>query len=166
MVLLLLLPFLLEIGAPAPLSAQALGHGLSVAIFACTGVMTSSQDILGEVEASEVQGESEAEEAQGESEAPEAQGESEAEEAEGELEAPDVQAEFEELDVIQMGGVVLDKLSNTLYRVELENGHEITGHITNRLRTNNPRIVTGDQVTVEVFSYTSSLGYIVAHSGI
>ena len=49
-------------------------------------------------------------------------------------------------DVIEMEGKVLETLPNTLFRVELENGHIITAHISGRMRKHYIRILTGDEV--------------------
>ncbi|MCB1588495.1 MAG: translation initiation factor IF-1, partial [Xanthomonadales bacterium] len=47
-------------------------------------------------------------------------------------------------DVIEMEGVVSETLPNTMFRVELENGHIVTAHISGRMRKNYIRILTGD----------------------
>ena len=51
-------------------------------------------------------------------------------------------------DNIEMQGTVLDTLPNTMFRVELENGHVVTAHISGKMRKNYIRILTGDKVTV------------------
>jgi len=61
---------------------------------------------------------------------------------------------------IEMEGVVIDTLPNTMFRVELENGHEITAHISGKMRKNYIRILTGDQVTVQLTPYDLSKGRI------
>ena len=63
-------------------------------------------------------------------------------------------------DQIEMEGKVLDTLPNTMFRVELENGHVITAHISGRMRKNYIRILTGDRVTVELTPYDLSKGRI------
>ncbi|EGR4130502.1 translation initiation factor IF-1 [Vibrio cholerae] len=63
-------------------------------------------------------------------------------------------------DVIEMQGTVLDTLPNTMFRVELENGHVVTAHISGKMR-NYIRILTGDKVTVEMTPYDLSKGRIV-----
>ena len=63
-------------------------------------------------------------------------------------------------DVIEMQGVVTDTLPNTTFRVELENGHKITALISGRMRKHYIRILTGDQVTVEMTPYDLSKGRI------
>ena len=63
-------------------------------------------------------------------------------------------------DSIEMEGVVIDTLPNTMFRVELENGHEVTAHISGKMRKNYIRILTGDQVTVQLTPYDLSKGRI------
>ncbi|BAK10738.1 translation Initiation factor IF-1 InfA [Pantoea ananatis AJ13355] len=48
-------------------------------------------------------------------------------------------------DNIEMQGTVLDTLPNTMFRVELENGHVVTAHISGKMRKNYIRILTGGQ---------------------
>ena len=62
---------------------------------------------------------------------------------------------------LQMEGVVLDTLPNTTFRVELENGHVVTAHISGKIRKNYIRILTGDKGTVELTPYDLSKGRIV-----
>ena len=62
---------------------------------------------------------------------------------------------------IQMNGVVKETLPNTVFRVELENGHMITAHISGKMRKNYIRILTGDKVLVEISPYDLSKGRIV-----
>lgn len=64
-------------------------------------------------------------------------------------------------DHIEMSGVVIDTLPNTMFRVKLENGHTITAHISGRMRKNYIRILTGDKVTVELTPYDLTRGRIV-----
>ncbi len=63
-------------------------------------------------------------------------------------------------DVIEMDGVVLETLPNTMFRVELENGHTVTAHISGRMRKHYIRILTGDKVKVELTPYDLSKGRI------
>ncbi|MEM7378813.1 MAG: translation initiation factor IF-1 [Pseudomonadota bacterium] len=65
---------------------------------------------------------------------------------------------------IQMEGVVADTLPNTMFRVELENGHQVTAHISGKMRKHYIRILTGDKVTVELTPYDLSKGRIVYRS--
>ena len=64
-------------------------------------------------------------------------------------------------DVIEMQGTVLDTLPNTMFRVELENGHVVVAHISGKMRKNYIRILTGDKVTVELTPYDLSKGRII-----
>ncbi len=59
-----------------------------------------------------------------------------------------------------MRGTVKDTLPNTMFRVELENGHIITAHISGKMRKHYIRILTGDTVTVELTPYDLSKGRI------
>lgn len=63
-------------------------------------------------------------------------------------------------DYIEMEGTVVDTLPNTTFRVELENGHVVTAHISGRMRKNYIRILTGDKVTVQLTPYDLSKGRI------
>ena len=56
-------------------------------------------------------------------------------------------------DAIQMEGRVVETLPNTTFRVQLENGHVVTAHISGKMRKNYIRILTGDTVTVEMTPY-------------
>lgn len=62
---------------------------------------------------------------------------------------------------IRMEGTVVETLPNTTFRVELENGHLITAHISGRMRKHYIRILRGDTVTVELTPYDLSKGRIV-----
>ncbi len=63
-------------------------------------------------------------------------------------------------DVIEFEGTVAETLPNTMFRVRLENGHEIIAHISGRMRKNYIRILTGDKVKVEMTPYDLSKGRI------
>ncbi len=67
-------------------------------------------------------------------------------------------------DSIEMDGTVIDTLPNTMFRVELENGHVVTAHISGRMRKHYIRILTGDKVKVELTPYDLSKGRIVYRS--
>ncbi|MFY0663949.1 MAG: translation initiation factor IF-1 [Natronospirillum sp.] len=67
-------------------------------------------------------------------------------------------------DVIEMEGEILDTLPNTMFRVQLENGHVITAHISGKMRKNYIRILTGDKVKVELTAYDLTKGRIVYRS--
>jgi translation initiation factor IF-1 len=56
-------------------------------------------------------------------------------------------------DVIQMQGEILENLPNATFRVKLENGHVVLGHISGKIRMNYIRILPGDKVTVELNPY-------------
>lgn len=62
---------------------------------------------------------------------------------------------------IQMSGSVIDTLPNTMFRVELENGHVVIAHISGKMRKNYIKILTGDSVTVELTPYDLSKGRII-----
>jgi translation initiation factor IF-1 len=63
-------------------------------------------------------------------------------------------------DQIEMDGKVIDTLPNTMFRVELENGHIVTAHISGKMRKHYIRILTGDKVKVEMTPYDLSKGRI------
>jgi len=63
-------------------------------------------------------------------------------------------------DVIEMDGTVVDTLPNTMFRVELENGHVLTAHISGKMRKHYIRILTGDKVKVEMTPYDLTKGRI------
>ena len=63
-------------------------------------------------------------------------------------------------DVIQMQGEVVENLPNATFRVKLENGHLVLGHISGKMRMNYIRIVIGDRVLVELSPYDLSRGRI------
>jgi translation initiation factor IF-1 len=63
-------------------------------------------------------------------------------------------------DFIQMEGKVIETLPNTMFRVELANGHIVTAHISGKMRKHYIRILTGDVVTVELTPYDLSKGRI------
>lgn len=63
-------------------------------------------------------------------------------------------------DVIEVEGVVVETLPNTTFKVELENGHQILGHISGKLRMNYIKILPGDKVKVELSPYDLTRGRI------
>ncbi|EEU13457.1 translation initiation factor IF-1 [Anaerococcus vaginalis ATCC 51170] len=63
-------------------------------------------------------------------------------------------------DAIEVTGVVKEALPNAIFKVELENGHEIQAHISGKLRMNYIRILPGDTVTVELSPYDLTQGRI------
>ena len=64
-------------------------------------------------------------------------------------------------DAILMEGKVIETLPNTTFRVEQDNGHIVTAHISGKMRKHYIRILTGDKVTVELTPYDLSKGRIV-----
>lgn len=64
-------------------------------------------------------------------------------------------------DHIEMEGKVVDTLPNTTFRVELDNGHIVTAHISGKMRKNYIRILTGDRVVVQLTPYDLNKGRIV-----
>ena len=62
---------------------------------------------------------------------------------------------------IEQDGSIIEALSNAMFRVELENGHVVTAHISGKMRKNYIRILTGDKVTVEMTPYDLSKGRII-----
>ena len=63
-------------------------------------------------------------------------------------------------DVIELEGTVLDTLPNAMFKVELENGHEILAHVSGKIRMNYILILPGDKLTVEMSPYDLSRGRI------
>ena len=64
-------------------------------------------------------------------------------------------------DLVEFNGTVLEVLSNAMYRVKLENGHEIIAYTAGRMKKNRIRVLAGDKVTVEITPYDLSKGRIV-----
>jgi len=63
-------------------------------------------------------------------------------------------------DTIEVTGVVLESLPNAMFKVELENKHQILAHVSGKMRKNFIRILTGDRVLVELSPYDLSRGRI------
>lgn len=63
-------------------------------------------------------------------------------------------------DVIEVEGVVVESMPNAMFKVELENGHQLLAHISGKLRMNFIRILPGDKVTVEMSPYDLDKGRI------
>ena len=57
-------------------------------------------------------------------------------------------------------GIVVEKLPNAMFKVELENGHQVLAHISGKLRKNFIRILPGDKVTMEMSPYDLTKGRI------
>ena len=64
-------------------------------------------------------------------------------------------------DVIELEGTIVEALPNAMFKVELENGHTILGHISGKMRMNYIKILPGDGVTVQTSPYDLSRGRIV-----
>ena len=64
-------------------------------------------------------------------------------------------------ETIQMQGEIVETLPNATFRVKLENGHIILGHISGKMRMHYIRILPGDKITVEMSPYDLSKGRIV-----
>ena len=67
-------------------------------------------------------------------------------------------------DVIEFEGTVIDALPNTVFKVQLPNGHIVTAHISGKLRMNFIRILPGDKVTMEISPYDLTKGRITWRS--
>ena len=63
--------------------------------------------------------------------------------------------------LIEQDGTIKEALSNAMFRVELENGHIVTAHISGRMRKNYIRILTGDKVKVELTPYDLTKGRLI-----
>lgn len=63
-------------------------------------------------------------------------------------------------DVIEVEGTVIEPLPNTMFKVELENGHQVLAHVSGKIRMHYIRIVPGDRVTVELSPYDLTRGRI------
>ena len=61
---------------------------------------------------------------------------------------------------IEFQGVVLELLPNAMFKVKLENDHEILAHSSGKMRTNRIRVLAGDKVTVEMTPYDLTKGRI------
>ena len=64
-------------------------------------------------------------------------------------------------DVIEVEATVIDNLPNAMFKVELENGHQILAHISGKLRMNYIKILPGDKVKVELSPYDLNRGRII-----
>jgi translation initiation factor IF-1 len=62
---------------------------------------------------------------------------------------------------IQVKGKVIEAMPNAYFRVELENGHRVLAHISGKMRVHFIRILTGDEVTVELSPYDLTRGRII-----
>jgi len=64
-------------------------------------------------------------------------------------------------EALEVEGVVIETLPNAMFRVELENGHRVLGHISGKMRKHFIKILPGDKVVVELSTYDLSRGRIV-----
>ncbi len=62
---------------------------------------------------------------------------------------------------IEQDGTIMEALSNAMFRVQLENGHEVLSHISGKMRMNYIRILPGDRVRLEMSPYDLTKGRIV-----
>jgi translation initiation factor IF-1 len=69
---------------------------------------------------------------------------------------PDRSGKRSTKEVIELEGTVLETLPNTLFKVELENGHVVLAHISGKMRMHYIRIIPGDRVTLEMTPYDLS----------
>ena len=67
-------------------------------------------------------------------------------------------------DVIELEGTVIESLPNTMFLVDIRNGHKILAHISGKLRMNFIRILPGDKVTVQMSPYDLTRGRITWRS--
>lgn len=72
----------------------------------------------------------------------------------------EMEFEMSKEDVIEIEGIVVEKLPNSMFKVELENGHQVLAHISGKLRKNFIRILPGDKVTMEMSPYDLTKGRI------
>jgi len=63
-------------------------------------------------------------------------------------------------DVIEVEGTVVEPLPNAMFKVELENGHQVLAHVSGKIRMNFIRILPGDKVTLELSPYDLTRGRI------
>lgn len=69
-------------------------------------------------------------------------------------------------ELLEFEGEVLEQLPNAMFRVKLENGHELLAHTSGRMRKNRIRVLEGDKVTIEMTPYDLSKGRITfRHTG-
>lgn len=62
---------------------------------------------------------------------------------------------------IEQDGTILEALSNAMFRVELQNGHQVIAHISGKMRMNYIKILTGDRIRLEMSPYDLTKGRIV-----
>ena len=64
-------------------------------------------------------------------------------------------------DIVRVEGIVKDTLPNAMFKVEIEGGHEVLGHVSGKMRMNYIRILPGDRVALELSPYDLKRGRIV-----
>jgi len=64
-------------------------------------------------------------------------------------------------DVVKIDGIVKETLPNAMFRIEVEGGHMVLGHVSGKMRTNYIRILPGDRVALELSPYDLTRGRIV-----
>lgn len=62
---------------------------------------------------------------------------------------------------LEVQGQIIDLLPNAMFRVRLENGHEILAHLSGKMRIHRIRLITGDQVTIEMSPYDLTKGRVI-----
>jgi len=64
-------------------------------------------------------------------------------------------------DVVRLEGIVQETLPNAMFRVEVDGGHVVLGHVSGKMRMNYIRILPGDKVTIELSPYDLTRGRII-----
>ncbi|HEV2917191.1 MAG TPA: translation initiation factor IF-1 [Candidatus Babeliales bacterium] len=64
-------------------------------------------------------------------------------------------------DVIRIDGIIKETLPNAMFRVEIEGGHEVLGHVSGKMRMHYIRLLPGDKVALELSTYDLKRGRIV-----
>jgi len=64
-------------------------------------------------------------------------------------------------ELLEFNGLVRELLPNAMFRIELENGHEVLGHTSGRMRKNRIRVLVGDWVKVEMTPYDLTKGRVI-----
>ena len=64
-------------------------------------------------------------------------------------------------DIIKVDGIIKETLPNAMFRVELEGGHVVLGHVSGKMRMHYIKILPGDRVALELYPYDLSRGRIV-----
>ena len=67
-------------------------------------------------------------------------------------------------DFVRARGTIVECLPGTLFKVDLENGHQILGHLSGKMRINSIRLIPGDKVELEISPYDTSKGRIIFRS--